>query len=326
MFKRMLPTRIYICRICFRSMMVVVRSSIKLIDNSQPGLFDSLQIDSAHDLVLDYAHNQHGTAHLTLLASRADGAAEQLTLNVKLASVNDTPTMQNLQNFTTTNAAAGVTVVDLFGAFDDVEDADSDLAFHLVHNTNPSLFSSTTVDMERGLLILQHASGKSGSAQLTITATDSGGLTIGADSTPPVYTDMLGTAGVTRPDYESLGIQEIKLMTSWYFFEYQGDGTYDYSSLDVQKFTNMLTNYSGDPSIPVIFDIENPYYDNSPLGRDRFAEVFYLANQLRPDLEIGLYRFMPERNYNGPVYWELSQQHQDWGIEHVIHIQRRLLW
>ncbi len=286
----------------------------KLVDNSAPGLFESLQIDPAHDLLLHSGPNQHGTAHLTLTASDASGNTEQLTVNFKVAPVNDAPTMKNLQNHTMTDTTAGVTVVDLFGAFDDVEDADQDLTFRVINNSDPTLFTSSTIDMDRGLLILQHAAGKTGTAQLTITATDSGGLSVGMDTAPTVYTWMGGTAGVNRPDYASIGVQDLKLMTHWYFFEYQENGTYDYSKLDVQKFTDLLTNYSGDPSIPVVFDIENSFYDNTPAGRDRFAEVFDLAHQLRPDLEIGLYRFMPERSYNAPVGLAAAQQHLDWGI------------
>src|SRR5690606_13112737 len=109
---------------------------------------------------------------LTLRATDSAGNAEQLALNVNVASVNDTPTMKNLKDFTVTDLARGVTTVDLFAAFDDVEDDDKDLTFQVVKNTNRSLFASTTIDMDRGLLILRHAPGRSGSAELTVTATD----------------------------------------------------------------------------------------------------------------------------------------------------------
>jgi hypothetical protein len=288
----------------------------ELIDNSDPALFDAVEIQSAADLVLNFGDNQHGTSHLTLRATDGSGNAEQLTLNVKVASANDTPTMKNLQNFTVTNAATGVTIIDLFAAFDDQEDADKDLTFQVVKNTNASLFASTRIDMDRGLLILRHAAGRGGSAELTVTATDTGGLSVGFETSPDfkVFDRIHGPSGA-KPDFTGWGLDELTLMTHWYFFEYLSNGTYDFATLDVEKFTRELNAYSVDPTVPVVFDIENAYYDNTPEGRNRFAEVFALANQLRPDLDIGLYRFMPERNYHAPVSWSLAQQHAAMGID-----------
>jgi hypothetical protein len=288
----------------------------RLLNNTDPALFSAVAIDGQNDLVLQYAPDQHGLAHLTLQASDLAGNTEQLTLNVKLAAVNDTPTMRNLQNFTVTDRAAGVTIIDLFAAFDDKEDSDQELTFKIAGNTNPSLFSSSQIDLNRGLLILQHAAGRSGSAQLTITATDTGGLTIGMDTPPEfsVFNQIGGMLGNDGDEARAIGLTDMTLFTHWYFFEYN-NGVYDYSSLDVAKFTRYLTSYTGDPSVPLVFDIENSEYVNTPEGRDRFAEVFELANQLRPDLDIGLYRYMPERSYHFPVPWILAQRHEAAGID-----------
>ncbi len=65
---------------------------------------------------------------------------------------------------------------------------------------------------------------------------------------------------------------------------------------------------------PVVFNIEHPLYSNTPEGRDRFAEVLAIANEERPDLEIGIYGYLPERSWHEPVNWDVMKQHQELGI------------
>jgi hypothetical protein len=111
-----------------------------------------------------------------------------------------------------------------------------------------------------------------------------------------------------------IGLSTIELWTHWYFFEYH-NGSYDYSNLDVDKFTDYLMNIPEHMEDRLFtFDIENDYYVNTPEGRDRFAEVLALANQIRPDLDVGMYMFLPERNWHQPVKWMRTLDHLEAGL------------
>ena len=208
------------------------------------------------------------------------------------------------------------TVIRLFDLFDDVEDADEDLTFSVVEDTHSGLFSSIRLNAESGLLVLDHEPGATGAADLTVMATDTGGLSVGLAARQgfTVYDSIGGTIGINSPDTESLGLSPISLWTHWFFFD-RVDGQYQYDHLDVEHFRTLLHDPRfSDPEVPVVFDIENDYFTNTPEGRDRFAEVLAIANEERPDLEIGIYRFLPERSWHVPVSWETMNEHQELGI------------
>ena len=67
------------------------------------------------------------------------------------------------------------TVVNLWEAFDDYNDPDHLLAYAVVGNTSPGLFTATTVSSAGGTLTLDYAPGRSGQATLTVRATDRSG-------------------------------------------------------------------------------------------------------------------------------------------------------
>jgi hypothetical protein len=227
---------------------------------------------------------------------------------------NTAPVFQGFANAITRTDSQ--TVVDLFAAFSDAQDSDSQLTYRLVSNSRPDLFSSIVWDLPNGKLILNHAAGMAGTSQLTLAATDRGGLTTGTPVAQGfrVYDQIAGTAGVMAPDKTGVGLARNTLWTHWYFFDYV-NGRYDFSQLAVQKFLDALAAVpASEAAIPIVFDIENDYYVNTPEGRDRFAEVFHLAQQARPDLTFGLYMYVPERSWYQPVYWERSLHEQSLGI------------
>jgi hypothetical protein len=88
---------------------------------------------------------------------------------------NEAPTTGGLPNVSVTRDAPD-TVVNLWAGFDDVADEDAQLAFAVVGNTNPGLFSSTAITPANGRLTLDYAPGQTGQATLTLRATDTGGL------------------------------------------------------------------------------------------------------------------------------------------------------
>ncbi|MEO0803660.1 MAG: DUF4347 domain-containing protein, partial [Cyanobacteria bacterium J06642_2] len=89
--------------------------------------------------------------------------------------VNDSPTTMGVPDVVATEGAADG-IVDLFAAFDDAQDADADLTYEVLDNTNPGVVSTAIAG---GSLILDY--GTTGAADITLQATDTDG---GSTETP----------------------------------------------------------------------------------------------------------------------------------------------
>ncbi len=279
-----------------------------IIHNTNPSLFDSANIvtnSAGGSLILDHAADAFGEANLTIRATDDAGNYIEDQLHVILLPVNDRPTTTGFTNIVV-NEDSPATVIDLFDAFDDLEDADSDLTFSITQNTNPQLFSSIVIDAVQGTLTFHYAANAHGSSEITIRATDTEGqyvemTTSGADF--PIYDWLEGQPGVHNPDLE---LDEMGFVTNHWLFRYV-NGQYQFDDLYEDQLRAYLR--SAPAGVPLIFNIENSFYDNTPEGRDRFAEVFSIVHDERPDLEdFGVYRIMPERNFFTPMSWYRAQE------------------
>ena len=76
----------------------------------------------------------------------------------------------------TVNEDAPNTVIDLFAAFADTEDADASLTYTITANTNPALFAAIPIDGTAGTMTLDYAPNANGTANITVRATDTTGL------------------------------------------------------------------------------------------------------------------------------------------------------
>jgi len=70
------------------------------------------------------------------------------------------------------------TRVSLHAVFDDIEDADSAMTYTITSQTNSGLYDSVTIDSVAGDIVLNPASSGSGRNSITITATDTNGLSV----------------------------------------------------------------------------------------------------------------------------------------------------
>ncbi len=147
-----------------------------LTGNTNTALFSSTAIDGqAGTLTLAYVANAFGEADITVRATDTGGLYRETILHVTVNAVNDQPLTTGIANFSVPDGSQP-TVLDLFGAFSDVEDADNQLAYMLLDNSNPTLFTSTPIDGQAGTLTLNYATSANGIATITVRATDSGGL------------------------------------------------------------------------------------------------------------------------------------------------------
>ena len=92
-------------------------------------------------------------------------------------AANDPPTTSGIAPVSVQEDAADVGV-GLFDAFADTSDADAALTYAVAGNSNPSLFRSTAIDPASGMLTLAFAPDASGVADVTVRATDTGGLSV----------------------------------------------------------------------------------------------------------------------------------------------------
>lgn len=131
------------------------------------------------------APDASGVASLTVTLQDNGGTANGgvntstvQTFSITINALNDPPTTTGIANVQDLEDAQPE-VIDLFSAFDDAEDADNQLVYAILGNTNPALFSGVPViNGAAGTLTLTYAPNVSGTSNLTVRASDTGGLFI----------------------------------------------------------------------------------------------------------------------------------------------------
>ena len=81
-----------------------------------------------------------GQDSFSYTVSDGNGGSDLASVMLTVTEINDTPTTSGLSDVSVLEDASP-TAIDLFAAFDDAEDADSELSFSVVGNSNPDLFS-----------------------------------------------------------------------------------------------------------------------------------------------------------------------------------------
>ncbi|MGI9324645.1 MAG: DUF4347 domain-containing protein [Pseudomonadales bacterium] len=102
------------------------------------------------------------------------GDTSEFAANVIAISSNTAPTTSGIADIVL-NEDPGFSFLDLNAVFADAEDPDSALTYTITGNTNPALFDSSSINGS-GTLTLDYAADQNGFSDLTIRATDTGGL------------------------------------------------------------------------------------------------------------------------------------------------------
>jgi glucose/arabinose dehydrogenase len=131
-------------------------------------------------VTLTNTNPEGGYNHLVAAVKDAQGHTGLLSdvhvLQLETGSGGNTaPTSSGIANVTVIQNAPD-TVINLFASFADAEDADEELTYSVVSNSNSGLFDAVTIDAATGKLTLDYASTATGTAQLAVKATDTGGL------------------------------------------------------------------------------------------------------------------------------------------------------
>ncbi len=117
--------------------------------------------------------NTAGTSfEFTVTVTDKGTLSDTATITVNVTEVNDAPTTSGIADVKV-NRNASPTTINLAASFADEEDEDSELVYTVQNNSNGSLFDS--VGISGTTLTLNYAAGTSGTANITIRATDTGG-------------------------------------------------------------------------------------------------------------------------------------------------------
>ncbi|MEZ4660050.1 MAG: Ig-like domain-containing protein [Caldilineaceae bacterium] len=214
--------------------------ALSVAANTNPSLVNA-QV-SRRSLRLSFAADSSGVAEITVRATDGAGLFAEDTFKVTVSpQANTAPYVLNPIADQTVGKDSQPTTLSLSNVFRDTEDVSAVLKLSVEENTNPALVTAVLNGTE---LTLTFAPGMAGAAQITIGATDTGGLTTTdtfqitvteAPNQPPVVAAMpnpviaegkglsLGVAA-TDPDGDALTLSATGLPTGA-TLEDNGDGT-----------------------------------------------------------------------------------------------------
>lgn len=145
-------------------------------------------------------------------------AADALFGGEPVTTMND-PTTSGIDDVEV-NEDALDTTINLFDAFDDVEDTDQQLTFSIEANTNPSLVS-TAIDAATGALTLGYTADANGTGDITVRATDTDGQFVEAEFMVTVNSDSFIALMVDISSNDTMGSNGT-LLTNNPTFRFEG--------------------------------------------------------------------------------------------------------
>ncbi|AFZ51397.1 putative pre-peptidase [Dactylococcopsis salina PCC 8305] len=174
-----------------------------------------------------------GSSDITVQATDTDGFSINYSFTI---TIDTPPEVVNPIDDRNIPSDSDPIRLNLFETFEDNQDDDSNLSFTVI-SSNPNLVSLSPVDEGSGRLFLQFPSNNEGSSEVTVTATDSNGLsreetflvTVGASITTEEPNDTLVTATNTQLDLENQPNVTISGEI--------GDNSFENQDIDLYKMT-----------------------------------------------------------------------------------------
>ena len=218
------------------------------------------------------------------------GAITQMvvTIDGSAATSNTQPTTSGIGNVSVTENAAD-TLIDLYAAFADAEDPDNALVYTVESNTNSSLFTSTNIAGQN--LTLDYAATGTGTADIIVRATDTGGLFVETAFTVTVSAAGSGVSHTSNGTGQSVGktIDNGGLVIAGDVLFFEGGGV-----------TQLPANTTGTHEAGI------------DLAGTAFASTFKVTQEIAATLTVsGLARVAGKLLYNSAnnnwINWELIQ-------------------
>ncbi len=145
--------------------------SYQVSGNSAPSLLSTSV--NQQELTLTFLADQNGTSTLIVEASDTEGASIQTSFKVTVNAVNDVPVATTVENKSVAENSEDMSI-NIFNVFEDIEDADAALTYTAT-SSNESLVTTQIVNPN---LVLSFVPNATGSASITLTATDTQGGSI----------------------------------------------------------------------------------------------------------------------------------------------------
>ena len=243
---------------------------------SNQGLFTSVTI-TPPNLVLDFAPDANGQSTIKIRATDSAGLWAETTFDVKVNPVNDQPTTSGIGDVTVAEDAPD-TVIKLYESFNDKEDNPKQLTYEVTANTKANLFAAVTIDPVQATLTLAYKPNVSGTADLTVKATDKG--TFGM---PNSALSVSTTFKVTVNGDNDLPVLQNITKTI------NEDTPYTFQATD---FTSKFSDADGDPLVNVKI-ITLPAQ-----GTLKLNDVAVTENQLIPAVDLVKLVFTPALNWD----------------------------
>ncbi|MBD2219463.1 DUF4347 domain-containing protein [Calothrix sp. FACHB-1219] len=260
-----------------------------VVNNTNAGLFEVVpSINQTNgQLTLNYSPTATGSSQLTVRATDTGGLFTDTTFTVNVIIPGNTaPTTSGIGNVTVTQNAPD-TLINLWNAFADAQDADSALTYTVTGNTNAGLFEvAPSINPTTGQLTLNYSPTATGSSQLTVQAKDTGGL-----STSTSFTVNVTQPNAPIPPGDVLVEAENMVLSGYRVETSSGIGAYGGKLVSLVNGTANETGtanfvYSGAAGT---YDLNLAFWDESD-GNAKF-EV-YVNNTLRGTVN-------SNRNING---------------------------
>ena len=158
-------------------------------------------------LTLDYLPDQNGRATLVVRGTDSGGASVDDSFDVTVDSVNDAPTVANPIADLTVDEDAVDTVIPLANVFGDVDIATNgdSLALSVFSNTNPGLVGAS---IAANVLTLDYVENQSGTADITIRATDGAGAGVSVDDTFTVTVSAVNDVPTVANAIDDVAVDE----------------------------------------------------------------------------------------------------------------------
>lgn len=199
--------------------------------------------------------------------------------------IGSTPTTNGIANLQVMGGTSE-SVIDLFAAFDDAEDADAALTFTLVEATNPTIYDTTLINNGAGTLTITYPEAiVLGTMSVTVRATDTDGLFIEDTFTATVFVDPPTKASAPDPADGATKVLVNDLVLSWT----AGTGA---ESHDVYFGTvnppPSIGNQAGSTYEPSSLDAETTYFwrvDEVNIGGTTEGDVWSFTTRVFGDVD-----------------------------------------
>ncbi|GAB5527131.1 MAG: hypothetical protein Roseis2KO_50030 [Roseivirga sp.] len=192
-----------------------------------------------------------GEHNLVVRISDGKGAFSETQITINVIPANTPPTVTLIDDITETYSANGTITIPLFDYFSDAEDADSELTYEVVSNTDNAVVTSEAVDSADGILTLNVEN--AGTTQLEVKATDSRGASV-STSFEVTVEQAVATISITNTEFVNDGEEKTVSVTTdpvdlSYIITYDGNneapsaiGTYEVLvSLDERNYAGTAT-------------------------------------------------------------------------------------